>query len=688
MISLIRHLSGNVALKSTAAYALVGLLSLGLLSQLGCSGSDNPSGPEDPPPPPEEPTGYIGPRISVNEPARASIIEGGSSEASPVLVSGLACDDVHDLVSINVGGIDVPPVTAGSCRDFGFEHSSRLGLNVIHGTAVNTQGQVGSVAHSFLRSPGFFPASVNSDAAARAVSGLYMGIGQEFLDDDDRGDLDDIVTIVNHALDQMDFDAIIGDFRFAEPDANGDGEIDAVSYDCFAWTEWNRRDGFRVRKNSPFTHDGIRLRSLEFVDGGLIAEVVMTNGRIGLEVNANADAGCLGDTDVDAYGDARLPGDAVVTSRATIAMGPNGVPELNFYDTQISANLDLDISIDLGWLADFLQINWLAGEIASSLADEFDSVILGESADAVEGVLNDVLPGLIAGFGVNESITLPEPFSTTIVFESGFDAVSVATEGMRLAAYTQVYPTNPSSQHSGSDYGSIQYGGQIPTLSLGTHAVQVGVKDDLVNQFIWAVWRGGGFDIADISSLVDASALMGMELSLFSELPPVIMAGDGVDEIDVGWGDARVTATISAQSAARLISGAGMEGQVVYARQEPLQVELYLSALLGGQIQTNAQTNSLDADLPNAEAYLQVASVSDPEQVDPGLISIVNTNVGLVFEQLLPGLVENVLGSFPLPSINVQEISDLLPSIDLQLSAAEARRDGHYYVLGGDMNGR
>jgi hypothetical protein len=86
------------------------------------------------------------------------------------------------------------------------------------------------------------------------------------------------------------------------------------------------------------------------------------------------------------------------------------------------------------------------------------------------------------------------------------------------------------------------------------------------------------------------------------------------------------------------------------------------------------------------EVYLQVTSVSDPSQVDPALISIINDKVGLVLQEMMPGVLENILGSFPLPSINIGDISDIMPDVELQLSAVEFKREGNYYVLGGNMD--
>jgi hypothetical protein len=129
-----------------------------------------------------------------------------------------------------------------------------------------------------------------------------------------------------------------------------------------------------------------------------------------------------------------------------------------------------------------------------------------------------------------------------------------------------------------------------------------------------------------------------------------------------------------------------LDEELQYPSEEPLVIALYLSAIIGGEIGTNSATNTFDATLSeNPQVYLQVYSVSDPSQVDPGLITIVNSDVGKVLRESIPGMLESVLNSFPLPSINVGNISNLLPDVELKMSDADIERQGHYYLLGGDL---
>jgi hypothetical protein len=614
------------------------------------------------------------------------MLNSGTEANTPVTVDGSACDHVHELSSVTIDGQDFAPADGANCRDFSVDVDSRQGMTIVQGTATNSRGQIGSLSQSFLRSPTYFPASEVSDPNARASSGLYMGLGQEFLDDQDRADMDDLVSIINYALAQIDFDALIGVIKYADPDNNGDGEVDETSYSCgiwpVEWTEWNTRTGYRVRKTGPFTYSAIGVKLLEFVDGGMVIEVALANARASMDARAYLDVGCLGEQAVSLGASAHVPGEAVLRSTAAITLGPTGAPQISFGQTTMSAASPV-IDIDLGVL-DF--VDFLANPILNSLSGMFNGMIAGAAAGAIEGVLNDVVPDMFTQLAFNETINLPAPFSTSVAVESAFDVINVGTDGARLGAYTQVRPTAPNPAHQGAPFGAISYGGAVPTLSLDPNSFQVAVKDDLVNQFLWATWLGGGFDIDDISQFVNPDELMGLDVTLHSTLPPVVMAGAGADQIDIGWGDIFVTATVLPVEVRSMIASAGKDEELQYPSEEPLVIALYLSAIIGGEIGTNSATNTFDATLSeNPQVYLQVYSVSDPSQVDPGLITIVNSDVGKVLRESIPGMLESVLNSFPLPSINVGNISNLLPDVELKMSDADIERQGHYYLLGGDL---
>jgi hypothetical protein len=610
------------------------------------------------------------------------MLNSGTAADSPVAVAGTACDDVHALTSITIDGQTVAPPNGVDCRDFSIDRNSRQGMTIIQGTATNSKGQIGSLAQSFLRSPTYFPASTVSDPNARAGSALYMELGQGVLDDGDRNDMDDLVTILNHALNQIDFDALIGNFKTASPDGNGDGEVDRHSYDCVFWDEWNYYTGYRVRKTGAFTHGGIAVRQLQFIDGGMAIEIGLVSPSVSMDATGYLDLDCAGEQSLGVAGRVYIPGDVVMRATATMSLGSNGTPQVVFGETAILSSAP-QVDMDLGVL-DF--VDFLVNPIVNTLTTALSGFIGDFAVDAVEGILNDVVPGVFTQLAFNESFDLPAPFTTSLVVHSALDLMSISSDGARVGAYAQVRPATPKAVHQGAAFGAIAYGGAVPTFAPSANSFKVGIKDDLVNQFLWATWLGGGFDIDDISAFVNPDDLMGLDVTLLSTLPPVVMSGAGTDEIDIGWGDIFVTATVSPVDVSSMIASAGKEGELQYASDEPLVIALYLSAIIGGEIRTNSATNTFDATLnENPEVYLQVYSVSDPDAVDPDLISIINSDVGKVLRESIPGMLESVLSSFPLPVIDIGSISSLLPDVELKMSDAEIGRQGHYYLLGGDL---
>ena len=146
---------------------------------------------------------YFGPTITVTEPARAAMLEQGNLETSFVNVSGDVCDSLQTITNFTFN--DNPMTLVGTRPDepFTAQVASPWGLTIMHGTILNDIGWQGHLAHSFLRSPEFFPPATQDNPAARVTSAVVTQLGQDIIDDGDREDFDDIATIAAYAMMHM-----------------------------------------------------------------------------------------------------------------------------------------------------------------------------------------------------------------------------------------------------------------------------------------------------------------------------------------------------------------------------------------------------------------------------------------------------------------------------------------------------
>jgi hypothetical protein len=612
---------------------------------------------------PVEPATYMGPEITLELPARGAILMAGTLEPGPVVIGGRACDPVHTLTAVKIGTETMSPSGDATCHPFRLEHTSRWGLSIVHGEATNDAGEKGYLAQSFIRSPTYFSAT-DGDPASRTESGILLQLNAPFIDDGDRSTLDDIASIVQLGLGKLSLDAVVGNVRFASPDGDRDGQIDLVSYGCVLWTEWNKRTGFEAWKNGPVTHAGITVDEVKLESGGISARITVWGPRVPFGVMGNLDSGCLGDAQKTVAGDATAAS-LTLDGRASVGLDAQGRPQFAF--EALSARLSgLRLDIDLGVLIDWTGLGSLIGD---AIAAQVQGAIQGAIRDTVRGELNAQLANVFTALaGLRESIALPAVLGgIELVVESGIDHLEVTAQRAVIGSYVHVRPATPKPEHlAAAPFGAMMMGGARPNASAfsGTSVV-LGVKDDALNQFLHAAWLGGAFDIHDFSELTAPASLDGIRLSVFSNLPPVLMPRQGgASGLDLGWGDLSFELTLSAAQGSATVKGF-LSGILTIERLEVDPGGKSFSPVFGTETEVQVQITEVNWD--HRPTTRKVAT------------EIIQT----ALKEALPRILAKSVRSFPLPRLDLKWIDASQPGLTLSLQDPQMTRLEKYHVVAG-----
>jgi hypothetical protein len=601
--------------------------------------------------------------MSLAAPSQGAMLEQGDTGLSPVPVSGEACDPQHAIASLTIDGNPVP-TDGTSCQAFSVVHQSRLGLNVVTGTATDQTGEVATVAWPFLRSPTYFSAEA-ADPAARATSALLLALGPAFLDDGDRTTPNDLATLAELALAALDVDAAIGPITFAQPDSNGDGQIDTVTHHCVFFTQRNPATGFAAWKNGPATRGAITVDRLALVDGGVSVGVTVLSPSLPFAVTGNVDLGCAGAVQKTVTGDASA--DALTLSgTAAVALDASGAPSVTF--TALTATLQgLALNLDLGAIAD---LTGLGSAISDALAGEVEGPAQAAIAQALRGALEGRLAEELSALSALQStITLPPILGgTVLLIESRIDHLEFTKDGALVASSIAVRPATPVAEHvAASPYGAMAQGGALPPVSaLGSSSLAAGVSDDALNQLLHAAWLGGAFDSSDLGARLDLG-LPGAKLSIDSRLPPVIMPRlDGAPGVDLGWGDIAFDATLPASSGAVEVRGT-------------------LSAVVsvdGFDVAAGGQRFG-PAFAPGVAVSIQILEADWGE--GPATRMAVTDLLTTAAANFLPAILLEAGRAFPLPSLDLRTVDPAWPSLTVSLTDTRMARLDHYELLTGDV---
>jgi hypothetical protein len=243
-----------------------------------------------------------------------------------------------------------------------------------------------------------------------------------------------------------------------------------------------------------------------------------------------------------------------------------------------------------------------------------------------------------------------------------------------MGLYSQIYPSARGANIPTSAPDAIRKSGARPSFSATSYEFGMGIKDDMFNQILWALWYGGGLDIdaETMAGIIGGTGFGGIDMSLFFETPPVAMPGREGWELQLGIGDAYVDANVDL--AALFGGGSGGAGQ--------LHVGLYLSTIMGGTLDINSANELVVSLDPDPQIYVQVVDIDDP-----GYQAVMSDVFVEILRLILPNLISSVLSSFPIPEIDLSGIANLPPGTDATWSFTNAtiQRQSDYYVITGSL---
>ena len=179
--------------------------------------------------------------------------------------------------------------------------------------------------------------------------------------------------LVDKVMQGIDLDAVIPNPIVVYPDADGNGYIDDVTYNCVIWSETNQATGYKVTKAGAFSYQQPVVEYIRGVNGGLQFRISMKNLDLPISFYGVLDAGCHGEVSALVSGNV-LAQSITVEGTAVVSLS-NGSPNVDF------SNLTSDIyHPDAGSGFPDLDIDYRI----------FDGILSGLLDSAVDGILSNV----------------------------------------------------------------------------------------------------------------------------------------------------------------------------------------------------------------------------------------------------------------------------------------------------------
>ena len=550
----------------------------------------------------------------------------GTMDEMPVTIEGEACDSINAIASVTVNGTSVSLAGNADCKTFSAAVNSTWGLNIIDMVVENALGDEVPVVQSFLRSPEYFPAPGTADDAR--IAGAWRGrLGQEVLDDRDRGDLDDLASIVEIAINSFGFNEAIPVVLF--------NSVSTSTHDCILYTTTGKT-GLRFERNGPLVLGEIQMHSILAAPGSIEIDFTIGKSTLPLSVRGYLTLPCVPEVRERTTGSV---GFSSVRVRGTFNVELND-SENTINVTMASSTIDFTSPFVKVNLTGISQIDNLISNASTLVVSAFKNFISDSLVSALKGEIETAIEGFIDGFTVNPTVDVPAPVSVQLAVESTIDHVQIGNGFIDLGLSASVLPSVFKKTAEQLVYGSILGASTLPSFDAMDGTFGVGMKDDFINQVLWAVWAGGGFDLTDgnislITDLMSSASLDASFVSVETGLPPVLMPGAEGSEVRIGIGDVLVKMKVNPS----LLGQPGAGSQV--------ELSFYVSLTLTGALEINPETREMNVILSGEPAvHVQLADHVRTEES-----GALESRIGNFTSDLIQRLVTDVIGAVELPSI-------------------------------------
>jgi hypothetical protein len=580
------------------------------------------------------------PQITIDFPERAATLDG----VRDITILGhvdLGLDaSLVPFVTLN--GTMVAVMPDGT---FQLPATSDQGFNGIVVEAEDLNGLKDRVVQSYYYSTEWFPFSETDPTLSNINDGLMLFLGPEVWDDNDTSTMDDIASIIGMYVSTLDLMTMI-----TNPISTGDDgvlcgthtiNINSISYGTVAV-------------------------DLVPVNGGLYLSVVIPNLRAAL-------SGKYCRVNFSGFVTANS---ITVTSTLLISIDPvTGKPVITMTGTNsVVSGLSVDINNFPGFLEDLLMTF-------------FGGTFSGMIEDAIKDQISALIPSIqdmLEGLAINETFEIPALFEgatpMSIALVSGLSSIQFTTAGGLIglkASFTAPRGTTHEKLGSIGRANCLRPGIEPnPAFPAGSMAPQLelGLKDDLLNELVYALYWGGALTMPIPPSVFGDSlgdyGVTDMNMTVDFLLPPILSACNSASQLKLAVGDVQVNATLK-------LFGS------------PLDMVIYASLKAGANILATAA--------PDGSTQLGVA-INYPDFIDMEIASLTGNLAGaediikdLVMDTLLPSLLGTLDGTTPLfefaiPSIDISSfIEGVPPGTALRINVNEVLRAAAFTVASGTI---
>lgn len=404
---------------------------------------------------------------------------------------------IADLSGVREARVNGSIVSVNAAGRFEAEIPLRYGINFVDISATDTTGRESSQTCSFLVADTWAP-----DDRSFADT-LTMRLRQTALDDMNRADgLDSLTDILHTMLNSPELRNGIHRSLAASPVLKPSGCDARVFGICVLRSEVIYQD-LRINGPNPV--------ALTLVDGGMRAEITINDLRLRVRVRGHV-AGISYDTTgwvtFSSIGVSSIFNTTVSGGRPQVSVRPGSVR------TSVGT-IRTDFSGISGSVIDIL-VSLFNGTVRSLVA--------GLVRDFVTGDINDILDGLFGGLdvsGLGSTFDVPRldgAGAIPLSFGLGFSTLNSTSSRMIFGIGTRFF-TPPT--HARPTLGAPSRGGTRWVNVSGAESTAVAIHESLLNQALYALWRGGFFD-ATLGSESIAGSAPGVRATMELGLPPVV----------------------------------------------------------------------------------------------------------------------------------------------------------------------
>lgn len=530
------------------------------------------------------------PDIDLTYPPRAATIQ----DENPVVVRGTVASGGGDITSLRINGQEVEL----DGDSFSLPVVPEVGGNMLVIESEDAIGNTNKIVQSFLWSTQYREPHDADTRQGAIEAGLGMWLSQDVLDDGSREDPpNDFAHIFEIVLASYDLQSLIdpnlGSFAgltvTMESLNHGDPRVQLRAGD----------DVLRLDLVIPNINAGLRARGfLVNTTGRLLADSITVNAAVQLRV---------------------------VNHQLVVEVNPDQV------DVSINnARFQFDsfiLRLLLGWLVDTV-LPGILSDIESGLRDALIAEIEPILADALGALALDETLGLPSLAGEGE---------TQVRLITDYSSIDVRPEGLELGFRAGSYSEpaiNVVNRGAMARVGCAEGPQRLIIPSQGE--AELVLTDDLLNQLLYAAWRGGWLDFPVPPELLgdfdfEGLGITNVSLDAFGLLQPTASDCNEDGELILTLGDLRIDAALD-------LFG------------EPVEFSIY--ATLQAGLELSAQDGFIGLGLSSIERVDQQIVIEDER-----FLSLEPVVEGLISDSLVPALLEvlggDALGGFPIPAVDI-----------------------------------